>query len=163
MIQRKGSQPHPPIEALMLVISSIAIRITSQELGLTLMDVSRAFYCAPVQHRIYVDIREEAIESEAGRNACANFKTSMYGTKAYMVRNTMTKSGFRAVRSSPTVFFQKARDLRSMVHGGNFVVVGPLEQFTRLRNQVEGELEITAMIILNDNKLAERRRPWADD
>ena len=88
----------PPIEALRTILSSATTG--TREKVVSVMDVSRAFFYAPVQHEIYVELCEEAIETEEGRGKCAKLKMSMYGTKAAAqnwqreVQNTMRQLGF---------------------------------------------------------------------
>ena len=45
-------------------------------------DVSRAFFYAPVQHEICVELCEEAKKTVEDNNMCAKLRMSMYGTKA---------------------------------------------------------------------------------
>ena len=50
--------------------------------GLMVCDVSRAFFYAPVQHEIHVELSEEAKKTVEDINMCAKLRMSMYGTKA---------------------------------------------------------------------------------
>ena len=45
-------------------------------------DVSRAYFYAPVQHEIYMELCEEAKKTVEDNNMCAKLCMSMYGTKA---------------------------------------------------------------------------------
>ena len=64
----------PPIEALRALIS--------QKKALMVCDVSRAFFYAPVQHEIYVELCEEAKKTVEDNNMCFKLRMSMYVTKA---------------------------------------------------------------------------------
>ena len=70
----------PPIEAFRAILSHAVTGNT--EKAVMINDVSRAFFYAPVQHDIYVELCEEAIECEEDRGKCGKLQMSMYGTKA---------------------------------------------------------------------------------
>lgn len=71
----------------------------------------RPFFGAPVQHRIYVEVFEEAVQCQEDLQNCAKLKNIMCGTKAATsnwqqpVRDIMTRLAVRTGRSSPAVFF----------------------------------------------------------
>ena len=50
--------------------------------ALMVCDVSRAFFHAPVQHEIYVELCEGAKQTVEDNNMCAKLRMSMFGTKA---------------------------------------------------------------------------------
>ena len=141
----------PPIEALRTIISSVTTG--SKNKVLSIMDVSRAFFYAPVQHEIYVELCEEAIEDETDRNKCAKLKMSMYGTKAAAqtwqreVQNTMLNLGFVLGKSSSVIFYHPERDIMTLVHGDDFVSSGRPEELVWLRLQMEAKYEITTSVL----------------
>ena len=93
-------------------------------------DVSRAFFYAPVQHEIYVELCEEAKKTVEDNNMCAKLRMSMYGTKAAAqnwqkkVQETMATLGFSIGKASPVLFRHPQRSLKCLVHGDDFVVSG---------------------------------------
>ena len=118
----------PPIEALRALIS----HTTSgpKKKAWMVCDVSRAFFYAPVQHEIYVELREEAKKTVEDNNMCAKLRMSMYGTKAAAqnwqkkVQETMATLGFSIGKASPVLFSHPQRSLKCPLHGDDFVVSG---------------------------------------
>ena len=141
----------PPIEALRAIVSSAVTGNVGK--AISVMDVSRAFFYAPVQHRIYVELCEEAIECEEDRGKCARLKMSMYGTKAAAqnwqreVQNTMRSLGFKMGKSSSVVFYHPKKDIKTLVHGDDFVSSGRPEDLAWLRTQMETKYEITTTVL----------------
>ena len=73
----------PPLEALRTLLSMVASvqrrQTTDREVTLMTMDVSRAFFYAPVTRPVFVELPEEE-----GRNKsllCARLRFSLYGTR----------------------------------------------------------------------------------
>ena len=58
----------PPIEALRALVSDALSGAKAR--ALMVCDISRAFFYAPVQHEIYVELCEEAITCEEDRGKC---------------------------------------------------------------------------------------------
>ena len=75
--------------------------------ALMVCDVSRAFFYAPVQHEIFVELCEEAKKTVEDNNMCAKLRMSMYRTKAaaqnwqQKVQETMATLGFSIGKASP--------------------------------------------------------------
>ena len=111
----------PPIEALRALISYSVSGPKSK--ALMICDVSRAFFYAPVQHEIYVELCEEAKKTVEDNNMCAKLRMSMYGTKAAAqnwqkkVQETMVTLGFSICEASPVLFCHPQRSLKCLVHG----------------------------------------------
>ena len=105
----------PPIEALRALIS----HTTSgpKKKALMVCDVSRAFFHAPVQHEISVELCEEAKKTLEDNNMCAKQRISMYGTMAAAqnwqkkVQETMATLGFSIGEASPVLFCHPQRSL----------------------------------------------------
>ena len=64
----------PPIQALRALLSDVAC---GQGKGLMVCDVSRAFFYAPVQRELCVELCDEAIKEESDKGMCAKLKMSM--------------------------------------------------------------------------------------
>ena len=98
----------PPIEALRALISHTMGG--PKKKALMVCDVSRAFFCAPVQHEIYVELCEEAKKTVDDNNMCAKLRMSMYGTNAAAqdwqkkIQETMATLGFSIGKASPVLF-----------------------------------------------------------
>ena len=109
-------------------------------------DVSRAFFYAPVQHEIYVELCEEAKKTVADNNMSAKLRMSMYGTKAAAqnwqkkFQETMATFGFTSGKASPVLFCHP--QMKCLVHGDDFVVSGEPVDLIWMRNELESELDI---------------------
>ena len=102
----------------------------SQKESIDGCDVSRAFFYAPVQHEIYVELCEEAKKSVEDNNMCTKLRMSMCETKAAAqnwqkkVQETMATLGFSIGKASPVLFCHYRRSLKCLVYGDDFVVSG---------------------------------------
>ena len=151
----------PPIEALHALISLVC-------------DVSRTFFCAPVQHKIFVELCEEAKKTVEDNNMCATLRMSMYGTKAATqnwqkkVQETMGTFGFSIGKASPVLFCHPQRSLKCLVHGDDFVVSGKPVDLVWMRNELESNLEINTTILGDEKgmskevKTMNRKLCWHD-
>ena len=135
----------PPIEALRALISKSMSG--SEKKALMVCDVSRAFFYAPVQHEIVVELCEEA-KNTIENNMCAKLRMSMYGTKAAAqnwqkkVQETMATLDFSIGKASPVLFCHLQRSLKCLVHGDDFVVSREPVHLVWMRNELESKLEI---------------------
>ena len=134
----------PKIEALRAMISHTMSG--PEKKALMVCDVSRAFFYAPVQHEIYVELEDN--------NMCAKLrKMSMYGTKAAAqnwqkkVQETMAKLGFSIGKASPVLFCHPQRSLKCLLHGDDFVVSREPVDLVWMRNELESRLEINTTIL----------------
>ena len=145
--QFKGSDseewfaPTPPIEALRALIS----HTTSgpKKKALMVCDVTRAFFYAPVQHEIYVELCEEAkktVEDMYGAKAAAQ-------NRQKKVQETMATLGFSIGEASPVLFCHLQRSLKCLVRGDDFVVSGEPVDLVWMRNVLESGLEINTTIL----------------
>ena len=106
----------PPIEALRAMISHTTSG--TKKKALMVCDVSRAFFYAPVQREIYVELCEKAKKTVEDNNMCAKLCMSMYGTKAAAqnwqkkVQETMATLGFLIGKASPVLFCHPQRSLQ---------------------------------------------------
>ena len=164
----------PPLEALRAVISKAVSHRAGEQRGkrcLMLNDVSRAFFYAPVQHEIYVELCPEALrQGETG--ICGKLKMSMYGTKAAAqnwqrrVQKVMKEMGFIMGKSSPVVFYHPLKDIVALVHGDDFVSAGGRAELEWMREKLASKFEITTKMVgedcdlLKDVKILNRRVRW---
>ena len=125
--------PTPPLEAkkilfAMAVTEGYGFEEGKEKEGMILdfIDVRRAFFHADCIGKVYVQLCEEDWEE----GMCGKLNKAMYGTRdaaqnwaeAYM--GFMVKSGFTRGRASPCVFWHKERNIRAVVHGDDFNVLG---------------------------------------
>ena len=140
----------PPIEALRALISHTTSG--TKKKALMVCDVPRAFFYAPVQHEIYVELCEEAKKTDEDNNMCAKQRRSMDGNKAAAqnwqkkVQETMATVGFSIGKASPVLFYHPQRGLKCLVHGDDFVSGEPVD-LVWMRNELESKLEINTTIL----------------
>ena len=68
------------------------------------------------------------------RDAAANFQLE--------VKRLMESVVFRQSKYSPSMYFNKERNLRTLVHGDDFVTVGILKEARWLERKMKDRLEI---------------------
>ena len=108
-------------------------------LKLDFIDVSRAYFHAPSKRTVYVKLPPE--ESSPGK--VGKLRKSMYGTRdaaqnweaAYT--EVLLSHGFTQSAASPCVFYNKTKDLRLVIHGGDFTSLGEEESLMWFRKVME--------------------------
>ena len=131
----------PPLEALRVRVSKAAsVDSSGERPGILINDVTRAYFCAKTIARdLFVRLPpedKEALPGQVGRlNLC------LYGTRdaAANWQDTLSvhlqSAGFVRGIGHPSVFHHPARRIHLLVHGDDYVSVGPtsalllLEQF----------------------------------
>ena len=155
----------PPLEALKALVSDAA---TTDEFAdwtdkvMMVADVSRAFFEAPVQRKVCAELPPEL--HQEGRDDVGFLVKSLYGTRDAAanfqreVRKFMASCGFRVGRYTASAFHHRARNLRVVVHGDDFIVVGGRPAVDWFRGRLEGRFEIKAKTIgCQDGEVAETR------
>ena len=122
---------------------------------LTVCDVFRAFFYAPVRHEIYVELCEEAKKTVEDNNMCGKLRMSMYGTNAAhnwhkKVQETMATLGFSISEASHVLFCHLQRSLKCLVHGDDLVVSGKSVDLVWMRDKLESRLGINTTILGDD-------------
>ena len=142
--------------------------------ALIVCDVFRAFFCAPVQHEMYVELCEEAKKTVEDNNMCAKLRMSMHGTKAAAqnwqkkVQVTMATLGFSIGKASPVLFCHPQTSRKCLVHEDDFVVSGEPVDLVWMRNQLESGLDINTAILgdgprmSKEVKILNRKLCWHD-
>ena len=119
----------PPLEALRLLLSHAASGRQTGKGGrkVLVLDARKAHRHAMSERTIYVALPPEV--REPGK--CALLKRCLYGTRdaparweAYLAAE-LAKMGFMRGAASACCFQHHSRDLRCVVHGDDFVFVGP--------------------------------------
>ena len=137
----------PPLEALRLVISHAA---THQSDGVRRMvminDVRRAYFYAKIQRDVYVELPKE--DEDFGTGKLGKLKLCLYGTRdaAKGWQETLSahleKIGFRRGRGHPCVFYHPERDIKTLVHGDDYVSAGSSEAMAWMESELEKAYEI---------------------
>ena len=144
----------PPLEAVRLLLSDVAtVRKTQpvQERVVMLNDVARAFFEAPVQRLVCVELPPEARVD--GEDCVGFLQKSLYGTRDAAanfqaeVRSFMLRFGFKQSPYSPSVFFHPGRDLRTLVHGDDFMTSGSRNDIRWFNEALRARFEIKTVVV----------------
>jgi hypothetical protein len=119
----------PPLEALRLLVSHAATGRTSGVGGkkILVIDARKAHLHATTVRDVFVELPPEIRRP----GVCARLRRCLYGTRDAPARweaflaAELKKHGFSQGVASPCCFCHGARDLRCVVHGDDFVFVGP--------------------------------------
>ena len=136
----------PPSECLRLMLSIMASG-RKQNMGLMYADVSRAYFYAKAVRPVYVKLpSEDTDEGDEGR--CGKLKMSMYGTRDAALNwsleygDTLRAGGYVQGRSNPCLFHNKSVGVSIMVHGDDFVAVGPKQHLAATRKTLEDKYKL---------------------
>ncbi len=93
---------------------------------------------------MYVELPPE----DAQEGMCGILEKSMYGTRdaaqnwEYEHTNMLTEAKFAQGKHSPCVFFHAEREVRVVVHGDDFTVLGKSEQLDWFRGVISKRMEV---------------------
>ncbi len=144
----------PPLEALKAVLAVAAKG--GKTGGLMVNDVKRAYFYAPAVREVYVELCEED-RGNGEENMCGLLDFSMYGTRdaaqnwQIEFTKTLLNLGFQRGKSSPCVFHNKTRNIKTFVHGDDYVSAGEKKDIKWLEAELERKYEITTTIIGPEN------------
>jgi len=105
---------------------------------LSFVDVKRAHFVSPAQREIYVEL---PAEMGLGPDKVGKLVKSMYGCRdagknwELEVNRAMKSFGFIPGVSNPCLFYHPQRELRTMVHGDDFVTEGQIDELHWLNEQ----------------------------
>jgi hypothetical protein len=119
----------PPLETLRMLISRAATGRASSTGGrkILVIDARKAHLHATTERELFVDLPPEIRRP----GFCGRLKRCLYGTRDASARweaflaAELKKNGFIQGVASACCFHHPQRDLRCMVHGDDFVFVGP--------------------------------------
>ena len=150
---RTGSDPDlfaatRPLEAMKLIISIAATRNSEGKVDKKIManDISRAYFYARSESPTFVEICSEDFEA-GDEDRCGELQVSMYGTRQaaqnwqHCMTELMEANGFTPAKSSPCMFWHRARDIACMVHGDDFFSTGRESDLKWLQKKVEEAFE----------------------
>ena len=156
----RGANPEmfaatPPLEALRVLLSKAATgrrgfkaQHPDDDQVILIMDVSRAFFYAPVGKPTYVEVPDE--EGVDKTLYCGRLNFSLYGTRE-APRNwhkTYSKQfegmGYEQGTSSPCLFFHKGKDIPAYVHGDDYAVTGTRREMKALEKEIKKTFDIKA-------------------
>jgi hypothetical protein len=128
---------------------------------LMLCDVSRAFFFAPIEDTIFVELPEE--DREEGKDEVAKLNFSLYGTRqaAAHWRGTYSKHlvsiGSLQGKTTPCLFYHFKTQIRALVHGDDYVAVAHPEDFKWPQKQIGNAFEIRTKVLGPDEAEGEER------
>ena len=140
----------PPLEALKTILALAAKG--KKGTGIMVNDVKRAYFYAPATREIYVELCEE--DREPGdEEMCGILNYSMYGTRdaaqnwQIEFTSTLLQMGFNQGKSSPCVFHHRQRNLRTFVHGDDYVTAGDKRDLRWMEDELGKRYEIKTTVI----------------
>jgi hypothetical protein len=144
----------PPLETLRTLISMGATNVYNEEGPNKIMvnDISRAYFYAPSTSPTFVEICEEDWQ-EGDEGYCGELLVSMYGTRS-AARNwqkcysdLLIGAGFVRAKTNHCLFYHQARNIRTMVHGDDFVSAASDTQLRWFKKILESKFETKTTIV----------------
>ena len=131
----------PPLEALRMMISHAASGRTHGRGGrkILVIDARKAHLHAMAGREVFVDLPPE----QKVPGTCARLNRCLYGTRDAPARweaflaEQLKLMGFTRGKASPCCFKHATRDLRCIVHGDDFVFVGPEAELKWIQKRME--------------------------
>ena len=113
----------PPLEALRMMASHAAFGRTHGRSGrkMFFIDAREAHLHAMAEREVCDDLPPEQRVS----GMCARLNRCFYGTRDASARWEVKQMGFVRGKASPCCYRHTTRDLRCVVHGDDFVFIGP--------------------------------------
>ena len=156
----------PPLEALRLLLSDAATSTKDNETGqkvIMLNDVARAFFEAPMTRTVCVELPEEA-RAKGEDDMVGLLKLSLYGTRDAAanfqseVRRFMQREGFTQSKYNPQIYWHRGRDIKTIVHGDDFISSAQPDDAKWLQERLGGRFEIKTNIIGSREGMAQEHR-----
>eukprot|EP00973_Karenia_brevis_P087505 12133439-Karenia_brevis.AAC.1 len=117
-------------------------------------DVARAFFEAQATRDICIELPDEdKSEYDRKMDRVGHLKMSLYGTRDAAlnwqeeVAREMRKWGFRRGRYNPCLYWNPKLNLKTLVHGDDFVSVGSRDSVSKFRKLLEARFEIKTTIV----------------
>ena len=131
----------PPLEALRMLISEAAtVEPRGRKKCIMINDVSRAFFEAPMQRNLCIELPEEELcDHERGQDLVGHLHQSLYGT-----RDAAANFQKEVTKVMMTAGFQRGKYL---VYGDDFVTVGDRADCNWLKGKLESRFEIKSQIV----------------
>ena len=147
----------PPLEALKILISDASTIRRGEDYSekvLMINDVARAFFEAPVRRDICIELpAEDYTEEDGEQDMVGHLVQSLYGTRdaaanfQHEVKKIMTAIGFEQGKYNVSTYFHKKKNLKTLVHGDDFVTTGKRVDVAWLREKLAGRFEIKTTVV----------------
>jgi hypothetical protein len=111
---------------------------------LDFIDVVRAYFHAKATRKVYVELPRE----DQQEGMCRLLNKAMYGTRdaaqnwEMEYTSMMVENGFKQGSYSACVFYNKERDIRVVIHGDDFTVLGKEKELDWLRERIQRRMEV---------------------
>ncbi len=118
----------PPLKAKKFLFSLAVSKrsLTGQPYKLCFIDIKRAYFHARCIKDVYVDLPSQ----DHQEGMCGKLEKAMYGTRDAAqnwekeCESVFNNIGFKQGKSSPCLFHHPEKDLRVVVHGDDFTILG---------------------------------------
>ena len=134
----------PPIESLRQLLLLCASNEGGKPYKIRIIDVSRAYFYAPTTRPVYISLPPDDAES----GMCGRLQYSMCGTRDATQKwerhwqHIMKQAGFKVGEASPCQLYNKEREIRMVVHGDDFTILGTQEDLDWITRILEKEYNI---------------------
>ena len=163
----------PLVEHIKYLISRVASSQHSpRPTYLMINDVKKAYFFADATRKIYIELPPE--DYEAGK--CGLLQKSLYGTRDAALNWTIAytsalvdRMGFVQGKSTPCAFVNRELQVRTVVHGDDFVSEGPPAGLKKFEDMLKAEFEIKTEILgpekrhVQELKILNRIVTWEKD
>ena len=139
----------------MISIAATGLSRKGRKRKIMVNDVSRAYFYAPNQETMFVDICEEDKE-DGDEEMCGELLVSMYGTRPAATNwqkcytELLVNNGFSRNRASTCIFHHVEKDIKLKVHGDDFVSTADEDDLKWLQGIFESKFEISTTTIGHD-------------
>jgi len=133
----------PPLEAKQALLSVAVTEGIGYGEGwyykLDFIDIKRACFYAPAKRDVYIKLPLEDLTE----GYCGKLNKSMYGTRDASLNweneyiRFMTSIGFIRGLSSPCLFYHPGKDIRAVVYGDDFTLLGAEEQLNWFKTEIQ--------------------------
>ena len=140
----------PPLEALKIILSMIATANKGEVVMVN--DISRAFFHAKVEREVYVELPAED-RKPGEEHLCGKLRFSMYGTRDAAQNwyneyfQQLVRSGFVQGLASRCTFYHLEKQIRTYVHGDDYVSTGRPESFEWMRKELEKKCQVKTQVL----------------
>ena len=140
----------PPFEAIKTLISLAASQCGGKGpiRKLAFIDISKAYFHAPAQRDLYVQIPDESLDPKDRGKYCGRLNYSLYGTRDAATNweshytELFVQAGFEQGIASPCIFLHKEKEIQVVVHGDDFAVLATQDDINWLAKYLGSKLKI---------------------
>ena len=125
-----------------------------------MQDIGKAYFFAPATRNIFIELPPE----DAAPGMVGMLEKSLYGTRdaamnwAAAYTSVMLDMGFRKGKSSPCSFVHKEWDICTVVHGDDFLSVGPAENLKKMDTAMRAKFKVKTEVIGPDSEQVRQAR-----